>query len=196
MNEMEFKPNSHAYKNAQRKPDEPRKKVEKVVNGTVRTVKKSWFSNILDVLGADDIKNDVIIPSVKKAVSTIIKEGTDRALGTYSSTSQPLGFGNVSYRNFYDVRSNPVRQQVDTKNKFNYDNIVLGSRGEADLVLSQLDDIIASYGQASVMDLYELVGVRAPFTADKYGWYNIASAGSKRVSDGYLLVLPPARPID
>jgi hypothetical protein len=49
------------------------------------------------------------------------------------------------------------------------------------------------YGQASISDLYELVGITANFTDNKWGWTDLRSSSVSRARDGYLLNLP--RPI-
>ena len=56
--------------------------------------------------------------------------------------------------------------------------------------------MIEEFGMASVLNLYDLIGVTAPFTADKYGWTDIRNATAVRVRDGYLLKLPRVMPLD
>ena len=77
-----------------------------------------------------------------------------------------------------------------------YDDIVLDKRDEAEDVLSRMDELISTYGMASVADLYELVGVTGNYTDNKYGWTDIRSASAIRVRDGYLLKLPKALPLN
>ena len=43
---------------------------------------------------------------------------------------------------------------------------------------------------ATVRDLYEMVGIRAAHTDEKYGWVDIRDARVDRVRDGYVLDLP------
>ena len=76
------------------------------------------------------------------------------------------------------------------------DVIILESRAEAEEVLDRLDEMIEEFGMASVLNLYDLIGVTAPFTADKYGWTDIRNATAVRVRDGYLLKLPRVMPLD
>ena len=63
-----------------------------------------------------------------------------------------------------------------------YDDIILESRGDAQLVLDQMDDLIDTYGVASLADLYEAVGAPYEYTAHNFGWTNIHSAKIQHVS--------------
>ena len=56
------------------------------------------------------------------------------------------------------------------------DGIILENGAEADAVLSRMQDIINTYGFASVADLYDLVGITGEYTDNKYGWTNIDNA--------------------
>lgn len=48
----------------------------------------------------------------------------------------------------------------------------------------------------TVADMYDLAGLTAPFTAQRYGWFNIRTAEVIRGRDGYYLKMPKAMPID
>ncbi len=53
-----------------------------------------------------------------------------------------------------------------------------------------MDQLIEKYETVSVADLYELLGVEASYTDEKWGWVDLRDAGIRRVRDGYLLDLP------
>lgn len=59
-----------------------------------------------------------------------------------------------------------------------------------------MDELIDTYGLASVADLYDLVGKTCEYTDNNYGWNDIRSAAVVRVRDGYLLKLPRALPLN
>lgn len=89
-------------------------------------------------------------------------------------------------RRNYNQRTRPVAG-------FEFDDIIFDNRGDADLVLDQLESAIANYGMASVLDLYDLAGLTCQnYMADKYGWTDIQSARVARTRDGYILQLPRA----
>ena len=70
------------------------------------------------------------------------------------------------------------------------------TRGEAEEVLSRLDELIEMYGLVRVADLYDLVGITGDYTDNKYGWKNIRNARVERTRDGYAIKLPRALLID
>lgn len=204
MNEIYCKPNSHKSKEEQKEASE--KKVEKIVQGAVKTKKKSEIKKLTDVFISEDASNvknyifmDVIVPAVKKAVSDIVTTGIDMILyGESGRTKRNTPSSGVSYRDYYnrkrddDRRYSPAR----TNTGYNYDDIVLETRGEAEDVLERMSELIDVYGHVTVADLYDLVGVTGNYTDNKYGWMNIRNAEVIRVRDGYMLKLPKVLPVD
>jgi len=200
----EYKPNSHKYKEDQNRSS-PEKKVEKVIAGTVKSKKKSEIRKFTDVFISEDIDNvksyillDVLIPAIKKAISDIVTNGIDMILyGETGKTKSNSTASKVSYRSYYDGRNGRRDYSaIRTKISYNYDDIIFDNRGEAEDVLSRMDELISTYGLVSVADLYDLVGVTGNYTDNKYGWTNIRSASVIRVRDGYMLKLPKALPLD
>ena len=200
----EYKPNSHKYKEDQNRSS-PEKKVEKVIAGTVKSKKKSEIRKFTDVFISEDVNNvksyillDVLIPAIKKAISDIVTNGIDMILyGETGKTKSNSTASKVSYRSYYDGRNGRRDYSaIRTKISYNYDDIIFDNRGEAEDVLSRMDELISTYGLVSVADLYDLVGVTGNYTDNKYGWTNIRSASVIRVRDGYMLKLPKALPLD
>lgn len=187
-----YKPNSDKYRKEQQKDTD--KKVEKVVTGAVRTKKKSEVRRLADTFLAD-IWSDVLVPAIKK----IITESIDTALYGQPRRNNPQTNGNASYNNYWKAGNSGNNRNQNSNYKsggsYNYNDIVVDSRGEAEEVLSRMDDLIATYETVSVADLYDLVGITGRYTDNKYGWSDISSATVVRVSDGYLLKLPKALPL-
>ena len=102
----------------------------------------------------------------------------------------------VSYRD-YSRRDDDRDRFRDSRTRtgYSHDDIVLETRGEAEEVLSRMDELIDTYGVVSVADLYDLIGKSCEYTDNKYGWTNIRNAEPIRVRDGYMLKLPKALPI-
>lgn len=200
----EYKPNSHKSKEEQRE-SVPDKKVEKVVTGTVKAKKKNEIQKITDIFISEDVTNvksyilmDVLVPSIKKAISDIVTNGIDMILyGESNRTKSNSAASKVSYRSYYD-KGNDRRDYnfSRTKTGYSYDDITLDNRGEAEDVLTRMDELISTYGVVSVADLYDLVGVTGNYTDNKYGWTDIRSAQVVRVRDGYLIKLPKALPLN
>ena len=181
------------------------KKVKKVVNGKVKTKKNSGRSlmNMFISEDASDVKSyvimDVLVPAIKKAISDIVTDGIDMILYGGKGGRKSSGPSRVAYRNYYDDRDR--RRDHDhggrtTGGRFDYEDIVFESRGEAELVREQMLEIIDHYGFVTVADMYDMADLSAPYTAANYGWANIRSAEVIHVRDGYVLKLPKAMPVD
>jgi hypothetical protein len=202
---QDYKPNSHRFKEEQKAAStEEKKKVEKVVTGTVKTKKKSEISKLADVFITEDIGNvksyiiwDVIVPATKNAISDIVRNGIDMLLfGGTGRSDKRSAAGYVSYRDYSKRKDDDRSDNSRTRTGYNYDDIVLESRGEAEAVLDSMQDLIETYGMVSVADMYDLVGKTCDYTDNKYGWTNIRNAEPIRVRDGYMLKLPKVVPLN
>jgi hypothetical protein len=184
----------------------PEKKIEKVIKGTAKTKKKTEISKFKDVFIAEDAKNvksyivmDVLIPAAKKAVSDIVTNGIDMILyGEARGKDRRRDSGSrVSYTKYYERdRDRDYDRRRERRSVYDYDDIILDTRREAEDVLNRMDDLIDAYGMVSVADLYDLVGVTGNYTDNKYGWTNLRNAEVRRTRDGYLIKLPKALPFD
>ena len=201
-----YKPNS--FKSREEQQTAEQKKVQKVVSGPVTIKKKSGIQKFADTFIAEDVnkvKNyvvmDVLVPSIKKAICDIVKNGIDLFLygDIDRSKKSNMPGSKVSYRSYFNNPSSSTRDRDSVSSRFDYDydNIVLPSRGDAELVLAQMDDLIDKYKFVSIADLYDLLGERAPnHCANNYGWSDLTDAKCMHVRDGWLLKLPRALPID
>lgn len=192
----EYKSNSHRSKEVEREVE--KKKVERVVNSRVKTKKKNKFANTFISEDISSVKEyilmDVLLPAIKKAISETITGGIDMML--YGETRNRSTKGSkVSYSKYYDDRDRGYERRR-TRIGYEYDDIVLESRAEAEEVLNSMDDLLERYGIVSVGDLYDLVGIQGNYTDNKYGWTSLRSASVHRTRDGYLLKLPKAGPLD
>lgn len=205
MSELNYKPNSYKSKEEQAESSDKTKRVEKVVNGKVKTKKKSELAKLSDIFIPGDIQNvksyifsDVLVPAVIDAVEDIVTKGIRMLLrGESGGRSGRSTADRISYVKYYDRRDDSRRSEVTrTRTGYSYDDVILETRGEAEEVLTRMDEIIDTYGVVSVMDLYDLVGISGNYTDNKYGWTNIRNAKPIRVRDGYMLDLPKALPIN
>ena len=201
----EYRSNSHRSKTEGSESKTPEKKnVTKVVTGKA-TTKTNEARKITGLFVSEDAANvksyvilDVLVPAIKKAISDIVTDGIDIILYGESRSRKSRSDSRPSYRSYYDSdsrdRDRTGRRSVT--NRFDYDDIVFGSRGDAELVLDQMIDILKDYGMVTVGDMYDLAGLSVPYTAANYGWFNVRTAEVVRVKDGYILKLPKAMPID
>lgn len=200
----EYPANSHRSKELVTEGRSEERKVQKVVSGKV-TTKKNEVRKLTDIFISEDARNvksyifmDVLVPAIKKAISDIVTDGIDMILyGGSGSGRKTKPSNNVSYRNYYESPRNSMSSRNDPqRSRFDYDDIVFESRGEAELVREQMVDMIERYGFVTVADMYDMADLTSPYTSNKYGWTNIRSAEAVRVRDGYILKLPKAMPID
>lgn len=200
----EYSSNSHKSKAAEQIPE---KKIEKAISGVAKKKQKGGVQKFTDVFLTEDVKTvkeyilmDVIVPAVKQGISDIVRNGIDMLLygENGSSSKKTSNASRVSYRSYYDNVKDRTNHQVPqrTRTGYNYDDIVLDNRGEAEEVLTRMDELIANYGMVSVADLYDLVGITGNYTDNKYGWTDIRAASVVRIREGYLVKMPRAMPLD
>lgn len=206
MSEPVYTPNSHKYKEEQKRASTEEKRVQKVVKGPVKT-KKNEVRKLADIFISEDVANvksyifmDVLVPAIKKAIYDIVTNGIDMFLygGTGKSKNGPSGT-KVSYRSYYDQKSsNNNRGSENTRSRsgFEYEDIIFDNRGEAEAVKQQMQAAIGKYGFVTVADLYDMVDLPAPYTSQKYGWSDVSNAEVTRTRDGYMLKLPRAGAYD
>ena len=213
---MDFPGNSHTEKVKKQKQEEekPVKNVEKVVEGTVVQRKRGWWRRIQDAMTGDDAQTvgqyilyEVAIPACRDLIFDIIRNGAERSLygeirprsgsGRGFGRNNVVNYGSMS-RSRDDRYDRSDRREVSSRARRNHDfgELIIPDRGEAEEVIDRLVDLIDRFGVATVSDLYELVGVTANYSDEKWGWYNLASARAVRTRDGYLLDLPRTEPID
>lgn len=198
---MDYKPNSHRFKEDEKSGSNERKKMNKVVNGTVKTRKKSELSKLSDVFIAEDARSvgsyiltDVLIPAIKKTIADMITDSVNMMF--FGGTGRRSGSGPSHYVSYSKYSDRKNYTEVKARTGYNHDDIVLESRGEAEDVLERMREAIDEYGTVSVGDLYDLVGKSCEYTDNKYGWTNLRNAEPIRVRDGYMLKLPKALPLD
>lgn len=177
------------------------KKIVPRANGTIK--KKSEAGKLAGLFVAGDLASaksyiieDVLIPTIKNAVSEMVRNGIDILLfgevrkgGNNRSTASK-----VSYTNYYNGDSS-TRNSDRSSNNCSYDDIIFPSRGDAEVVLDGLNEIIQAYGFASVADLYELANITSGnYTYANYGWTEIINISPARVPEGYILRLPRVTP--
>ena len=198
---------SNSYKSREENAlaSQEKKQITKVTKGAVKTKKKNEMPKLGDMFISEDaskvksyILMDVLVPTIKKAISDIVKNGVHMILyGEVGQSNKRTYASTVSYRDYYDNGGRGASRFDDTPRArtrvgYNFDDIILETRGEAEEVLSSMDELIETYGSVSVADMYDLVGISCEYTDNKYGWKNIRTAEPVRVRGGYMLKLPRA----
>lgn len=200
----DYQANSHKSKAQITTEKSEERKVQKVVTKKAKT-RKNEGRKLMGIFISEDVADvksrvfmDFIVPTVKKTISDVVVYIVDTALfGESHGRKSGTSAGRVSYRSYYDDRRDDRRSpEPRVRNRFDYDDIVVPTRGDAEAVIEQMDELIDRYGFVTVADMYDMVDLTAPYTANKYGWTNIRSAEPVRLKDGYTIKLPKAMPID
>lgn len=200
-----FPANSHKVR-----VEKEEKKIEKVIKGKVVQRKKSFGKRFIETFIGEDVDSvgsyilhDVLIPAAKATISDMVQGGIEMMLFGERKGTRTRRDGNRSYVSYNNYSSGSSRNRDDrrdynqrNRSRHDFADITLETRGEAEQVLSHLVDLTMDYGQASVADLYDLIGVTSHFTDNKFGWYDLGSASVSRVRDGYLLNLPKPITLD
>lgn len=198
----EYKSNSHRSKEKEQ-GHEPMadKKIEKVVSGAVKQRKKTGLSRAASTFMPGDVDSvksyilmDVLVPSVKRAISDIVCNGINMLLGEPTrGKGGNSGAAKVSYRQYYrdpDDRRDYARPRAQAQ--YSYDDIIFDDRGDAEEVLYRMEELLERFEVVSVADLFDMAGISCNYTDNKYGWTDLRSAHVERVRDGYVIRLPRA----
>jgi hypothetical protein len=209
MDNPEFPPNSQASK---RVPED--RKIERVTSGEVVRKKKSLRKRFSESLVAGDAKSatryvvlDVLRPAIMDMVVEAVSSGFEKLIygesrryrGGSTSLAHPNPYGQVNYTRYSTPSRLSSSQRAlsrQARARHDFDEIILESRAEAESVIDGLYEVVSRYESATVADLYELVGLAASHTDNKWGWTDIRGAGVSRGRDGYLLDLPDPISLD
>lgn len=205
---MEYPSNSNKQKTEQKQQQtEVPEKRKAVVKATVR--KKTGIARFVDSLISKDIKDmktylmdEVVKPTIRNTISdsiggvlNIVQDSINTALyGENGARVNRKRSSNPSYMVPYDrisTKANNRNSNVD--DPFHLDDLVFTSRGDAELVLRDMQEDIRRFGSVTVFTLFDLADQDAPYTGRKYGWKNLNGVRVRSVHDGYIIDLP--RPV-
>lgn len=204
----ELYPSNSRISKKKKKPDVndvKEQKLEKIVQGDVVKKKKTLGDKFKETFVADEAQSvgnyifiDVIVPTVKETIIDIVTKGINMIFygdtratrrSERSTRSTRTNYGSYYSNTLLDSRD---RRALDrrTRSSHDFDNLVYLSRGEAEEVRDNLVELIDTYGQATVADLYDLSGITSEYTDHKYGWDELGTTRVRRISSGYIIILP------
>lgn len=196
----DLKPNSHKAKSEEAKREQ--RKPKSVINGSAKVKKKGELAKLADIFLPEDVTDvksyllrDVLVPAAKKLVDDLVTGGVHMFL--YGNASRGHSSGGrttnyVSYSRYSDPRDNKPR--ANTRG-IDYDDLCFENRGDAELVLDTMCDMLDRYDQVSILDMYDTAGMSCPHTWNSYGWTNLSTAQVVRSRDGWIIKLPRAVPL-
>ena len=201
---MDLPANSHKY-NAENSD----RRLKKVIQGNAVTRKKSFGRKLGETFLAEDVSNvknyllfDVIIPAVKDTIVNVVTNGISAFV--YGDTkSRPTrfgaksyGYGGSNYTSYSSVsRNRPPEGSFRAGRDYgdpmgNDKEPIVELKSDAEYVLDGLSECIDRFDQATVGDLYDLLGFDSSHTDYKWGWVDLSTATVRKVSDGWLIDLP------
>ncbi len=176
---------------------EDKKEVKQVATGHIK--EKGVGERIADSFLSEDtrtVKNyilwDVFIPGIKNAIADMVIGGLEMAFfGSTRARRSNGGGSRVSYQNYYGSSdrgySNSRVDRNYRSSRSGYNDIVLDSRQEAEDVRISMEELVNRYGEATVADLYSLVGITSTHQDNKWGWRDIRDFHISRSGGGYIL---------
>lgn len=203
---------SNSRVTANEEPDA--KKVESVVTSEVSRRKKPWGKRLTETLVGGDISDvssyvvlQVLVPAAKDMISDALSQAVDRMLFGESRPSSRRGSrpsgttGYVSYNRMTQSKPassglNEFSRRPERRSSHEFDDIILATRPEAEVVMERMDDIVNQYQQATVADLLQLVGVSSNHVDHKWGWSDVHDFQIRKIREGYLLDLPKPDPLE
>lgn len=185
----------------------PPEKIAKVAQGRLATSPSKKALRAIFVTGAKDwgayILTDVLLPSIRDVISSVIIQGTERALygesygGRRPGTPGLYSSGWTQRTNYSSNQGNPIGRASGRyepqERRPDYGDILLDTRGEAQSVISQMQANCDRYGAVTVGDLYNMVGISTAPVDERWVWNDLRYAGTRRVRNGYILDLPEPR---
>lgn len=195
----EYRSNSNRLKEEE-KQNLPQRRAEKVITGTATQRKKNGLDKLGSIFIANDVKDvknyilhDVLIPTIKRAFYDIVCNGTGMLLGE-RNPQRGGSASKVSYRSYYehpDDRKSSVSSSR-TKTSHSYNDLVFSNRGDAEVVLERMYELLDHFDAVSIADMFDLAGESCNYTDNKYGWTNLDDARVQSVREGYIIQLPRA----
>lgn len=173
------------------------KEIKPITSGRVRRRSAGGLANTIRNIG-NALFSDVVIPSLRSTALDFLHNGIDMFAEGYDVVR---GFSSGpkrhrSYHNMYRSRSrkrqlygreSPRRAFVEEPI---YEDFFFEEREDAQLVLARLFEIVAEYGQATIGDLYSLVGVASNHTKERWGWDSLDGSRIKYSQEGFYIDFP------
>ena len=180
-----------------------------VSNDDITVKKKSKAENFLSNFISDLVIN-VVVPAMERTATSLVSDTFDaskRALLSLmnfdpkNTTSQNTNKGDrptyISYNNYYDrLTKGGFDTFTPVVNDYPYNDITFDTRGKAELVRSNLMEILRRKKYVTVGDYYDLCGIPTAPTDFNFGWVRLDTAVIHMTAKGFRIKLPKAMPID
>ena len=188
----------------------PEKRASKVISGEAKLEKKGEVRKFFESFLEEDLKNiknyiisDVLVPTIKRAITDIITNGVYMIVYPGSTARRNDGQSSrIQYDRMSGIRSfNNQSISISNSNQtvreesldFIYKSVWVDTFQKARDIIDGMDEIMEQYSVVRVADLYDLAGISCPHTGNNYGWTDIRSAKPVLSNGGFIIKMP--RPI-
>jgi len=209
---MEFNGNSNASRQNKVNAEIPEEKGITPITDHVKIRKSSEFKKFTKQFISEDISSvkghiisDVVIPSIQKLVSDLIRNTVDGIIyGVRGIKSDSPGMRNIYNYNkaglsYYSggVPLNQIPQSQYARGiNYSVNDVEFADRGDAEEVLYALRDSIERYGLVSIGDFYDMISQKHTHTDLKYGWRDLRDAEVVRMRGAFQIKFPKIVPLD
>lgn len=193
---------SNTYQDQKRRAEQKeRPKIEKITKGNVAKEKTTVGQRVLRTFIKEDARNiggyiwdDVVAPSIRECLFTAIMGSLSMML--FGSVRNSVG--NRGGRVGGEFRYDQISRGIDKRDRsrHNFSRLFFDSKEEADDVLDMMREMVNEYGSVTVADMYELAGAEIEPIDRKWGWTKLRTASVVYNRDGYIIDLPPTKPMD
>lgn len=214
-----FPPNSDKSRDAVDIKPAPESELKKVVSGNVIVKKKSPGRRFMSAFLNEDRKSigeyllyDFAVPALQSMISDI-----GRSIGDAFSNAVDIAlfgdvrskpkantsiYGNSIYN--YNAKYNYGKKTLERsqarpqpqKERFDLGEVIVETRADADGVVFALKERIEAYGQASVLDLQQVLGVTGEWTDASWGWEALDNVRVARYRGAWRIDFPAPQPLD
>lgn len=157
------------------------------------------------------IVKDVLVPGAKY----LLLDTVSMLLTHQHASGSPFNFGNNSSNNYYYGRYGQAgnaynsiykgrnqapppsqeNQYMRHNQRVDYKNIVLRSREDAMYVVDQLRGRIREFGEVTVAELIETIGMPSEYIDTEWGWRDERDIGVRQMYNGFLIDVREAIPL-
>lgn len=206
---MDYQGNTNKSKEEKEKKAE--KNTEKVITGEVIQKPKSLGHKFKETFFGGDAKtaaryvtSDVLLPALRNLIVDSVTKGAERLV--FGESMSRRGPRPTDYRSRFEYRRPQVRSQgqiIDIQasppdqrpgawrtRRREFNDIVLTTREDAELIVEKLIEFIEKYDVVSLLDLYELLGQPSSPLDAKWGWSYLSNVEIRQIREGYLIELP------